>query len=68
MIKIKTKIAFAEFDQAMSQVNAVTQETTANMGLLREAILEAWGRRPFTDTGALERLQIADVRNMPEGQ
>jgi TP901 family phage tail tape measure protein len=39
---------FAEFDQSMSQVNAVTQETTANQKLLRDAALEAGGATVFT--------------------
>lgn len=48
---------FADFDQAMSQVNAVTQETTANMGLLREAALDAGGRTVFTATEAANAIE-----------
>lgn len=48
---------FAEFDQAMSQVNAVTQETTANMNLLRDAALDAGGRTVFTATEAANAIE-----------
>ena len=37
---------FVEFDQAMSQVQAVTQETAANMDLLRAAALALTVMRP----------------------
>jgi TP901 family phage tail tape measure protein len=48
---------FAEFDQAMSQVNAVTQETTENMALLRDAALDAGGRTVFTATEAANAIE-----------
>lgn len=38
----------AEFEQAMSQVNAVTQETASNQNLLRDAALEAGGATIYT--------------------
>jgi len=43
---------FAEFDQAMSNVQAATQSTTADMVLLRQAALEAGGATVFTATEA----------------
>jgi len=43
---------FADFDQAMSNVNASTHETTANMNLLRDAALDAGGRTVFSATEA----------------
>lgn len=48
---------FIEFDQAMSQVNAVTQETAANQELLRDAALEAGGATVFTATEAAHSLE-----------
>jgi len=48
---------FAEFDQAMSNVKAVTQESTANMGLLREAALEAGASTIFTATEAANAIE-----------
>lgn len=45
---------YAEFDQAMSQVNAVTQETVANQELLRDAALEAGGATVYTAREAAE--------------
>lgn len=48
---------FADFDQAMSNVNAVTQETTANMGLLRDAALDAGGATIFTATEAANAIE-----------
>lgn len=48
---------FAEFDQAMSQVNAVTQETAANQALLRDAALEAGGRTIYTATEAANAIE-----------
>lgn len=56
---------FAEFDQAMSQVNAVTQESIANQELLRDAALEAGGATVFTATeaaNAQEELAKAGIR------
>lgn len=50
---------YAEFDRAMSQVQAVTQESADNMNLLRDAALEAGGRTVYTATeaaGAIEEL------------
>lgn len=55
---------FADFDQAMSNVSAATHETTANMGLLRDAALEAGQATVFTATeaaGAIEELGKAGV-------
>lgn len=49
--------AFAEFDQAMSNVKAATQETTANMGLLREAALDAGASSVFTATEAANAIE-----------
>lgn len=48
---------FAEFDEAMSNVNAVTQETTANMESLRDAALDAGGRTIFTATEAANAIE-----------
>jgi TP901 family phage tail tape measure protein len=48
---------FVEFDQAMSQVNAVTQETAANQELLRDAALQAGGATVFTATEAANSLE-----------
>jgi TP901 family phage tail tape measure protein len=48
---------FIEFDQAMSQVNAVTQETAANQELLRDAALEAGGATVFTAREAANALE-----------
>jgi TP901 family phage tail tape measure protein len=48
---------FAQFDQAMSQVNAVTQETTENMDKLRAAALEAGGRTIYTATEAANAIE-----------
>lgn len=39
---------YAEFDQAMSQTNAILQENIANQRLLRDAALEAGGATVFT--------------------
>jgi TP901 family phage tail tape measure protein len=50
---------YAEFDKAMSNVQAATQESAANMGLLREAALDAGAKTVFTATeaaGAIEEL------------
>lgn len=48
---------FAEFDQAMSNVAAVTQETAENMNLLRDAALDAGGRTIFTATEAANAIE-----------
>lgn len=50
---------FADFDSAMSNVSAVTQESAENMQLLRDAALEAGGRTVYTASeaaGAIEQL------------
>jgi TP901 family phage tail tape measure protein len=49
--------AFASFDQAMSNVKAATQESTANMGLLREAALDAGASSVFTATEAANAIE-----------
>lgn len=48
---------FAEFDQAMSQVQAVTQATSSDMDVLRDAALEAGGRTVFTATEAAHAIE-----------
>lgn len=55
---------YAEFDQAMSNVQAATHETTENMALLREAALEAGASTVFSATeaaAAIEELSKAGV-------
>jgi TP901 family phage tail tape measure protein len=55
---------FADFDQAMSSVQAATHETAANMGLLREAALDAGASTVFSATeaaNAIEELSKAGV-------
>lgn len=55
---------FADFDQQMSYVQAATHETASNMGLLRDAALEAGARTVFSATeaaGAIEELAKAGV-------
>ena len=55
---------FADFDQAISNVRAATQETAGNMGLLREAALEFGESSVFTATesaNAIEELGKAGV-------
>ena len=55
---------FAEFDQAMSNVNAATHETADNMALLRDAALDAGGRTVFSAAeaaNAIEELGKAGV-------
>jgi TP901 family phage tail tape measure protein len=55
---------YAEFDQAMSNANAILQETTANQELLRDAALEAGGATVFTATesaNAIEELGKAGI-------
>lgn len=43
---------YAEFDQAMSEVQASTHESVANLGLLRDAALEAGASTVFSATEA----------------
>lgn len=55
---------FAEFDAAMSNVKAATHESSENMGLLREAALEAGASTVFSATeaaGAIEELAKAGI-------
>lgn len=54
----------ADFDQAMSYVDAATHETAANMGLLRDAALEAGATTVFSATesaNAIEELGKAGL-------
>ena len=56
--------AFADFDQAMSNVQAATMESAGNMQLLRDAALEAGARTAFSATEAaagVEELAKAGV-------
>lgn len=48
---------FAEFDEAMSQVKAATQETASNMVLLREAALDAGAETAFSATEAANAIE-----------
>jgi TP901 family phage tail tape measure protein len=48
---------FAEFDQAISNVKAVTQETAENMQLLRDAALDAGAKTVFTATEAAHAIE-----------
>jgi TP901 family phage tail tape measure protein len=55
---------FADFDKQMSSVQASTQESAANMGLLRDAALEAGATTVFTATEsakAIEQLAKAGI-------
>lgn len=55
---------FADFDQAMSNVQAATGESTANMGLLRQAAIDAGASTVYSATeaaGAIEELAKAGV-------
>lgn len=55
---------FADFDQAMSNVKAATQESTENMSLLREAALAAGADTVYSATeaaGAIEELGKAGL-------
>jgi TP901 family phage tail tape measure protein len=55
---------FAEFDQAMSYVQAATQESAENMQLLRDAALDAGARTIYSATeaaNAIEELAKAGV-------
>lgn len=48
---------FADFDAALSNVQAVTQATTEDMSLLRDAALDAGGKTVFTATEAANALE-----------
>jgi TP901 family phage tail tape measure protein len=48
---------FAEFDQAMSNVKAITQETADNMALLRQAALDAGAATVFTAVEAAHAIE-----------
>jgi TP901 family phage tail tape measure protein len=48
---------FAEFDQAMSQVKAATQETAENMDLLREAAIRAGAETQYSATEAANAIE-----------
>lgn len=55
---------FAEFDQAMAYVQAATHETADNMGLLRDAAIEAGASTVYSATeaaNAIEELAKAGV-------
>src|SRR5699024_5537305 len=55
---------FADFDEAMSSVQASTMESADNMALLREAALEAGARTVYSATeaaGAIEELAKAGI-------
>lgn len=57
-------VKYAEFDQAMSNANAILQETTENQKLLKDAALEAGGATVFTATesaNAIEELGKAGI-------
>jgi TP901 family phage tail tape measure protein len=48
---------FAEFDQAMSSIQAATHETSSNMALLREAAISAGGATAFSATEAANAIE-----------
>lgn len=48
---------FVEFDQAMSNVKAATQESASNMALLREAALQAGADTVFSATEAANAIE-----------
>lgn len=48
---------FAEFDESMSAVQAATHESEANMGLLRDAALEAGASTVFSATEAANAIE-----------
>ncbi|HEY3546251.1 MAG TPA: phage tail tape measure protein [Propionicimonas sp.] len=48
---------FADFDQAMSHVQAATMETTQNMGLLRSAALQAGADTMYTASEAAAAIE-----------
>jgi TP901 family phage tail tape measure protein len=49
--------AFSDFETSISAVKAATQETTANMALLREAALDAGASSVFTATEAANAIE-----------
>lgn len=56
--------SFADFDQSMSYVQASTHETASNMGLLRDAALEAGSATVFSATesaNAIDELAKAGI-------
>lgn len=56
--------SFADFDAAMSSVQAATMETAANMDLLRDAAIDAGARTVYSASeaaGAIEELAKAGV-------
>ena len=48
---------FAEFDEAISSVEAATHETTSNMGLLRDAAVEAGASTVYSATEAANAIE-----------
>lgn len=48
---------FADFDQAISNVKAATQETASNMDLLRDAALDAGGETVFSAVEAAQAIE-----------
>lgn len=48
---------FADFDQAMSNVAAATQESASNMALLREAAVDAGGETSFSASEAAQAIE-----------
>lgn len=48
---------YADFDQAMSNVKAATQESASNMALLREAAIEAGGSTVFSAEQAANAIE-----------
>lgn len=48
---------FAEFDAQMSSVQAATHETEANMGLLRDAAIDAGARTVYSATEAAQAIE-----------
>lgn len=50
-------VRFAEFDKAMSQVQAATQATAEDMGLLRDAALEAGASTVYTAKEAANAIE-----------
>ncbi|MCJ1708714.1 phage tail tape measure protein [Microbacterium sp. VKM Ac-2923] len=48
---------FVEFDQALSNIKAATQESTENMGRLREAALQAGADTAFSATEAANAIE-----------
>lgn len=56
--------SFMDFDQQMSNVQAATHETAANMDLLRDAAIDAGARTVYSATeaaGAIEELSKAGI-------